>query len=317
MSGYVVRRLLQVVPALLVISVVVFALLSITRIDPAEAAVARQNGGFVPPRALAAKRHALGLDRPLPERYARWLGGVLRLDFGTSFADGDSVGSLMRLHLPATALLAGAALALAVGVSLPLGVAAALWRRARAFDVTVRVFSVVGASIPNFALALGLIWLFAARLRWLPAFGGPSLRQLVLPAVALAVPHIGLLLRLTRASVLDVLGEEYVAVARAKGLHGFTVAVRHILPNALIPVITVAGLSAADLLGGAFIIEFVFAWNGMGRLAVGAVEVGDMPVVLAYVLFVAVVYLLVNLAVDLLYGVLDPRLRLEEIGTRK
>ncbi len=317
MGGYVVRRLLQAVPALLVISVVVFALLSATRIDPAEAAVARQNGGFVPPQALAAKRHELGLDRPLPERYLRWLGGVLRLDFGRSFADGDTVGSLMRQHLPATALLAGAALALAVAVSLPLGVAAALWRRLPAFDVAVRVLSVVGASIPGFALALGLIWLFAARLRWLPAFGGPSLRQLVLPAVALAVPHTGLLVRLTRAAVLDVLGEEYVAVARAKGLGGFTVAVRHILPNALIPVVTVAGLSVADMLAGAFIIEFVFAWNGMGRLAVGAVEVGDMPVVLAYVLFVAVVYLLVNLAVDLLYGALDPRLRHEEAGTRK
>jgi peptide/nickel transport system permease protein len=308
-GSYVVRRLLQIVPALLVISAVVFALLSATRIDPAEAAVARQNGGFVPPQALAAKRHELGLDRPLPERYLRWLGGVLRLDFGRSFADGDAVGSLMRQHLPATALLAGAALALAVAVSLPLGVAAALVRRARLFDVAVRVLSVLGASVPGFALALGLIWLFAARLHWLPAFGGPSPRQLVLPAVALAVPHAGLLVRLTRAAVLDVLGEEYVAVARAKGLGGVAVAVRHVLPNALIAVVTVVGLTVADLLAGAFIIEFVFAWNGMGRLAVGAVEVGDMPVVLAYVLFVAVVYLLVNLLVDLVYGVLDPCLR--------
>jgi peptide/nickel transport system permease protein len=179
----------------------------------------------------------------------------------------------------------------------------------RVFDVAVRVLSVVGASMPSFALALGLIWLFAAELHWLPAFGGPSLRQLVLPAIALSVPQTGLLVRLTRAAVLDTLGGEYVAVARAKGLSGRTVALRHVLPNALVPVLTVAGLLVADLLAGAFIIEFVFAWNGMGRLAVGAVQDGDMPVVLAYVLFVAATFLVVNLLVDLLYGVVDPRLR--------
>lgn len=224
MTGYVLRRLLQIVPALVVVSIVVFALLSLTRIDPAYAAVEKQNGGFVPPAALQAKRHQLGLDQPLPLRYARWLRGVATLDFGTSYADGDSVARLMRQHIPATGLLAGAALLLALGVSLPLGVAAALWRDIRLLDVAVRVASVVGASVPGFALALGMIWLFAAELHWLPAFGGPSARALVLPAIALAVPQSGLLVRLTRASVLDVLNEEYVAVARAKGLGGRAVA---------------------------------------------------------------------------------------------
>lgn len=309
MAGYILRRIAQIVPALLLISILVFALQTASRIDPAHEIVARQNGGFAPPAAIAAKRHELGLDRPLPVQYARWLGGIARFDFGRSYSDGTPVSALLRQRLPATVLLATAALALTLVVSLPLGVAAALWRRVRLFDVAVRVLSVLGASIPGFALALGLIWLFAARLHWLPAFGGPSLRQLVLPAVALSVPQIGLLVRLMRVSVLDLLGSEYIAVARAKGLPRRVVVLRHLLPNALVPVITVAGLMVAHLLSGAFIIEFVFAWNGLGRLAVAAVQNGDMPVVLAYVLFVATAFLLVNLIVDVLYAVVDPRLR--------
>jgi ABC-type dipeptide/oligopeptide/nickel transport system permease component len=311
MAGYILRRIAQIVPALLLISILVFALQTASRIDPAHEIVARQNGGFAPPAAIAAKRHELGLDRPLPVQYARWLGGIARFDFGRSYSDGTPVSALLRQRLPATILLAVAALALTLVVSLPLGVAAALWRRVRLFDVAVRVLSVLGASIPGFALALGLIWLFAARLHWLPAFGGPSLRQLVLPAVALSVPQTGLLVRLTRAEVLDVLGSEFVVVAQAKGLPRRTVALRHLLPNALVPVLTVAGLMVANLLAGAFIIEFVFAWNGLGRLAVAAVQNGDMPVVLAYVLFVAATFLLVNLLVDVLYAVVDPRLRVK------
>lgn len=310
MGRYVAGRALQAAPALLVISVFAFLLLSATRIDPAHEALTRQSQ-FVTPEALKIKRHELGLDQPLPLRYARWLGGLLRLDFGYSFANQRPVSTLLRERLPATVLLAGTSLLLALVVSLPLGVAAALGRHIRAFDVLVRVLSVFAASIPGFALGLTLIWVFAARLHWLPAFGGPSARGLVLPAIALAVPQTGLLVRLTRASVLDVVNQDFVRVARAKGLSSFVVAVRHVTPNALVPVLTVVGLSLADLLSGAFIIEYVFAWNGIGRLAVGSVQSGDMPVVMAYVLFVAVVFLVLNLGVDLLYGALDPRLRLD------
>jgi ABC-type dipeptide/oligopeptide/nickel transport system permease component len=313
MARYAAGRLLQAIPAFFVITMIVFALLSASPVDPAQIVLARQ-GDAVTAQSLRAERQELGLDLPLPVRYVHWLGGLTHLNFGTSYASNLAVADILSSHLPATIALTTTAMLITLLLSVPLGIAAACWRSVWPFDVAVRIGSVISASIPHFAMGLFAIWLFAAQLHWFPAFGGPSWPTLVLPAFALAIPTSGLLLRLTRVAMMEVLNQDFVGVARAKGLGSAAVALRHVTPNALVPILTVAGLTFADLLAGSATIEFVFAWNGIGRLTVSAVQEGDMPVVMAYVLFIATAFILLNLTVDLLYGVVDPRLRAEAAG---
>ena len=254
-------------------------------------------------------RQRLGFNDPLPVPYGRFLAGAVRGDFGESLRYKQDALGLVLERLPATLLLAGASLLLTVGIALPLGVLSAV-RRNSLLDHVGTVATVLGQATPGFWLGLMLIFVFSVKLRWLPTGGTGSLAHLAMPAVVLAAFFAARIARLTRSAVLDALGEDYVLTARAKGLGEGRVVGKHTLRNSAIPIVTLAGLEAGQLLGGAVITETIFAWPGLGRLTVQALLNRDFPVVLAAVFLVSVMYTLINLLVDLLYGWLDPRVRL-------
>ena len=308
MRGYLARRLLTLPLLLVGISGISFLLLNFAPGDAAEITLRRQNGGVTPPReAVVALRQELGLDDPLPVRYVRWVSGAVRGDLGDSYRTGNSIAAELGRRLPATLLLASVALALAVVTGIPLGVLAAVKRGSWA-DTCSRLLALVGAAVPSYVMAPALMLLFAVQLDWLPAIGYGSPQNLVLPALALSFGTMAQLMRLTRASVLEVLGQDYMRTARAKGLAEGVVVWHHGLKNALLPVITVLGTSTGYLLGGAVIIETIFGWPGVGQFVVVGISQRDYPVVQGFVLYMAVIFLLVNLAVDVSYQWLDPRL---------
>ena len=253
-------------------------------------------------------RQRLGFNDPLPVQYARFMAGALHGDFGQSLRYRRDALGLVLERLPATLLLAGTSIALTLLIAVPLGLVTAV-RRDTLVDHVGTVAMVLGQAIPGFWLGLMLIYLFAVALRWLPTGGTGSLAHLVMPSVVLAAFFSARVARLTRSAVLDVLGEEYITTARAKGLGEGQVIAKHTLRNSAIPIVTLAGLEAGQLLGGAVITETIFAWPGLGRLTVQALLNRDFPVVMAAVSFTSIVYTLMNLAVDLAYGWLDPRVR--------
>jgi peptide/nickel transport system permease protein len=316
MGGFIVRRLLQAIPVLLCVTIVVFVVLHLSPGDPVMAMYAAQPG--VTNDMLQAARAKMGLNQPLYAQYAIWLSGVVRGDLGDSYINHVSVSTVLLQKLPASAELAVTALLLAMLVAIPGGVIAAV-KRGTLIDRLLVAFVSSGIAIPGFWLGIMLVLLFAVVLRWLPPSGyvdfqrDPlgNLRFLCLPALTLAILLAAPILRFVRASMLDVLGEEYIRAARSKGLPERVVVFRHALKNALIPTITVLGLQFAGLLGGAILIEWVFGWPGLGWLAVNSISARDYLVVQGTVLFVATVFVLVNLIVDLLYAVVDPRIRYE------
>jgi peptide/nickel transport system permease protein len=308
MRAYVVRRLLTLPALLLGISIISFTLLNLAPGDPADILLRLQQPGTEPPReAVLTLRHQLHLDDPLPLRYGRWLLLAMRGDLGVSYRSGKPIVQELWQRLPATLLLAGTSLALAVSIGIPLGIMAAVWHGSLP-DGLSRLLALLGAVIPSYVLALLLVLLFAVRLGWLPAVGYGSPKHLILPAVALTGGVSAQLMRLTRASLLDVLTQDYVRTARAKGMSERVVIVRHALKNALLPVVTVLGMSLGHLLGGAVMVETIFGWPGIGKYAVDAIFLRDYPVIQGFVLYMAIVFLLVNLAVDIAYRRLDPRL---------
>jgi peptide/nickel transport system permease protein len=255
-------------------------------------------------------RERLGFNDPLPVQYGRFVAGALRGDFGESLRYRRDALGLVLERLPATLGLAAAALALTFCLAVPIGVISAV-RRGTLLDYLGMTLAVLGQAIPGFWLGLMLIYLFSVRLGWLPTGGTGGLAHLVMPCIVLAAFYAARMARLTRSSVLDILNEEFVLTARAKGLAELIVIGKHALKNAAIPIVTLAGLETGQLLGGAVITETIFAWPGVGRLTVQALLNRDFPVVLAAVFVISVVYTLINLLVDLLYGWLDPRVRRE------
>jgi peptide/nickel transport system permease protein len=253
-------------------------------------------------------RERLGFNDPLLVQYGRFMGGALRGDFGESLRYRQDALGLVLARLPATLLLAGSAIVLTVLVAVPLGVLTAV-RRDSLVDHLGTVVTVLGQATPGFWLGLMLIYVFAVQLRWLPTGGSGTLAHLVMPSVVLAAFFAARVARLTRSATLDVLNEEFIKTARAKGLGEGRVIGKHTLRNSAIPIVTLAGLEAGQLLGGAVIAETIFAWPGLGRLTVQALLNRDFPVVMAAVSFTSVVYTLMNLLVDLAYGWLDPRIR--------
>lgn len=308
MSGYLLRRLLTLPLLLVGISLVSFMLLNFAPGDAAEITLLRQNGGISPsPQDVVSMRQELGLDAPLPVRYVRWVADALRGDLGESYRSGSSIAGEIARRLPATLLLASVSMAMAVAVGLPLGVLAAL-KRGSWLDTASRLLALVGAAVPSYVMALLLMLLFAVKLGWLPAIGYGSPKNLILPAVALSFGVMAQLMRLTRATMLEALNQDYIRTARAKGLGERVVTWRHALRNALLPVITVMGTSAGHMLGGAVIVEIIFGWPGIGQFVIVGISQRDYPVVQGFVLYLAVIFLLVNLAIDVLYRWLDPRL---------
>ena len=315
MRRYVVRRL-ATLPLLMVgISIISFLLLNFAPGDAAEITLKRQNSGISPSKeAVAALRQELGLDASLPVRYGRWVSDAVRGDLGESYRTGSSISGELFRRMPATLLLATTALALAVAVGIPLGILAAV-KRGTWLDTACRMLALVGAAIPSYVMAPALMLLFAVKLDWLPAIGYGSPEQLILPAVALSFGTMAQLMRLTRASVLEVLGQDYMRTARAKGLTETVIVWRHGLKNALLPVVTVLGTSTGYLLGGAIIIETIFGWPGVGQFMITGITQRDYPVVQGFVVYIAVIFLLVNLIVDISYRWLDPRLHFDRQAT--
>lgn len=315
MSRYLARRLLTLPPLLIGISLISFMLLNFAPGDAAEITLLRQNGGVTPPReAVVALREELGLDAPLPVRYIRWVSNALQGDLGESYRSGNSIAAELTRRLPATLLLASVSMAIAVAIGIPLGVLAAL-KRGSWLDTASRLLALLGAAVPSYVMALVLMLLFAVKLDWLPAVGYGSPKNLVLPALALSFGVMAQLMRLTRATMLEALNQDYIRTARAKGLNERMVTWRHALRNALLPVVTVMGTSAGHLLGGAVIVEIIFGWPGVGQFVIMGISQRDYPVVQGFVLYLAVIFLLVNLAVDVMYRWLDPRLNFNRQAT--
>jgi len=302
--AHVLRRLWSTVTVAVGVAAVIFVLLHLSG-DP----VALMVPADAPPQVMEDTRRALGLDRPLPEQFISYLWRAATGELGTSLRHNRPVAQLIGDRLPRTMLLATAALVLAVALAIPAGVVSAL-RRGTMVDRVIMVLSVAGQAVPIFWLALMLIWLFAVRLEWLPVFGSGTLAHLVLPAVSLSTIVLGRLARLVRSSMLEVLEQDYVRTARAKGLAEAHVVLRHALKNAAIPIVTVVGLQFAQLLGGAVVTETVFAWPGVGALAADAVFTRDFPVVQGVTLVISLIFVGANLAVDLSYVALNPRIRL-------
>jgi peptide/nickel transport system permease protein len=307
MKAYLLWRLASLLPILLGLSVITFGLMGLVPGDPAEI-LARQGRDVDPtPAQIEATRRALGLDQPLPVQYARWLGRVLRGDLGTSARTGEPVWAELRDRFPATLELALAGLAVGILIALPVGTLAAVWR-GTIVDALSRFLALLGAAVPSFWLGAMLILLFAVRLRWLPAMGRGSLTQIALPAMALGVSASAVLMRLTRASLLETLRQDYVRTARAKGLRESAVVLRHALKPAMLPVITIVGLQFGNLLGGALVIETIFAWPGLGQFMMTSIRARDLPVIQGFTLMMGLVFVGANLAVDVAYRWLDPRI---------
>jgi ABC-type dipeptide/oligopeptide/nickel transport system permease component len=324
-ATYLIRRLVLLVPVVLGISAIVFGLSHLIPGDPVLVLLGQE----ATPAEAARLRSVLGLDQPLPAQYIKWLGRAVQGDLGKTLFGGQAVSDLLRIAVPATLELSIAALVLSLVIALPLGILAAV-RRGSATDMASMLLALLGVSTPVFWSGILLILVFSLWLGWLPFNGrgppllealaalargnGPadvldSLRHLILPAVALGTTLVGPIARLTRSSMLEVLGREYVWLARAKGLRERDVVVRHALKNALLPVVTVLGVQIGGLLGGAIITETVFAWPGVGRLIVTAILQHDYAVSQGGVLVVALLFSGINLLVDMSYAYLNPRIR--------
>lgn len=308
MIRYVGQRLLWALSVLVVVSVLAFTLQAMAPGDPARLLLEASGLNPIPDAAVAAKRAEMRLDDPLPLRYLDWAAHALRGDFGRSFRSYQPVLEAYLGRLPATAILAGLAALITVAVAIPLGTVAA-YHRGTLPDALAQAVAVTGSAVPGFWMSLVLILVFAVTLRWLPSFGSPTPSGIVLPAVVVSLPAIAVLTRLVRSAILDVVVQDFVQVARAKGLSAAVVTRRHVLPNAMVPVLTILGLELANLLTGAAVVEYVFAYPGIGKLAVDAVLLGDMPIVVGFAVAAGLVFVLVNLAVDLGAAVLDPRVR--------
>ena len=312
MIDFIARRLVSIVPVLAVVAIFVFLMLRLTPGDPA-AVIAGDNATS---DQIADIRAKLGLDLPIWQQFAIWIGDMLHGNFGESFFFKKTVASLIAQRIEPTLALAVCTLIIAVVVAVPLGVIAA-YRHGTIVDRVVMGFSVLGFSVPVFVIGYCLIYVFAIYLGWLPVQGytrigvdfGGFVEHMILPSISLAVVYIALIARITRASVLEVLNEDYIRTARAKGLSNRVVLMRHALRNAAVPILTVIGIGIALLIGGAVVTESVYGLPGLGRLTVEAVLSRDFPTIQAVILLFSVVYVLINLLIDVAYTLFDPRIR--------
>jgi peptide/nickel transport system permease protein len=303
---FLARRFVLTIPVLLGVATLVFSLIHLIPGDPAQAML----GDTASPEEIAELRGRLGLDRPLAEQYTSFLGGIVRGDLGMSLRTSQPVTSMIFERMPATFELAAAAMLFALAVAMPLGIVAAVWR-GTSVDHSAMTLALMGISIPNFWLGPLLAIVFAVELGWLPVSGRGTWAHLVLPAISLGAALAAILARMTRATLLEELREQYVQAARARGTSRLRAVVRHAFRNSLIPVVTLVGLQFGAVLTGAVITETIFAWPGIGRLLIQSISFRDYPLVQGCILLIAITYVGVNLLTDLVYGVLDPRIRYE------
>jgi peptide/nickel transport system permease protein len=312
MIGFLARRLLATIPVMAIVAVLVFSMLRLTPGDPASIIA----GAAATSADIAGIRDKLGLDRPIVEQFAIWIGNLARGDLGESFFFKKTVASLVADRLEPTLALATLTLVWSIVVAVPLGVVAA-YKQGTWVDRVVMGFSVLGFSVPVFVIGYVLIWLFSIRLDWMPVQGyqpisaglWPWLSHILLPSIALGLIYMALIARITRATMLETLSQDYIRTAQAKGLATLDVLIRHALKNAAVPIVTVIGIGVALLIGGVVVTESVFAIPGLGRLTVDAILRRDYPIIQGLILVFSFAYVVVNLVVDMLYVVLDPRIR--------
>ena len=304
MHKFILKRLLLLVPVLLGVSLLVFAIMSFTPGDPAQLIL----GENAPAHAVEALREEMGLNDPFIQRYARFVGNAVTGDLGRSYTSGRDVFDEIFSRFPNTLILAALGVMIAVAIGIPVGIISAT-RQYSMIDSGSMIFALLGVSMPNFWLGLMLILVFAVNFGWLPSGGYSDWSSLILPAITLGTGSAAIITRMTRSSMLEVIRQDYIRTARAKGVAENVVINKHALKNALIPIITVIGLQFGYLLGGAVLTETVFSWPGVGRMMVDAIRQKDTPTVLGTVVFLATTFTLVNLFVDLLYGFVDPRIK--------
>lgn len=310
MIRYILKRLLQLVVVLLGVTFLTFMITQATPSDAAEMKYVSM--GMMPSTELLEKtREEMGLNDPVLIQYGRWLGNVLHGDLGESSKFGESVWTQMTRKLPMTLKLAGVSLIVVIVFSFPLGILSAV-KKNKVADYMIRFFSFFGVSMPNFWLALLLMYIFAVRLGWFKVVSTNSVQGMILPVATLTIPMISSYARQIRAALLEELNANYVIGARARGIPERRIIWGHVLPNAILPIVTLLGLSVGHLLGGAAIIETIFSWQGIGNMVVEAIRVRDYPLIQGYVIWMAIIYVTVNLIVDIAYRLLDPQIRLRK-----
>ena len=308
MKKYILHRIIQLIPILIGITFLSFAMMRVAGSD----AITELYGdkGAVSQEIIDAKRAELGLDKPFVQQYLSWLGGMLTGDMGTSYVSGKDVFKTFVSKLPATLLLTALSILMTVVISIPLGILAAV-NHDKLTDYILRFLSFIGNSLPNFFVALLLMQLLSIKLGWLPVISnGTTLRSAIMPTLTLAIAMSAKYMRQVRATVLEELNKDYVMGAQSRGVRGRVILWRSVLKSSMLTIITLLALSIGSLLGGTAIIESIFMWDGVGKLAVDAITMRDYPIIQAYVVWMAIIYVLVNLITDLLYHALDPRIRL-------
>ncbi len=311
MGRYIGKRLLQLIPVLIGITILSFALMQLASGDVVDAMI-ENSGMTVSEEAQEATREQLGLNLPIWQQYFNWLGGVLTGDMGTSYVSGLNVMDSFASHLPYTIALAFTSIVLTVVISFPLGIISAV-KKNKAADYVIRILSFIGNALPGFFLALLLLYVFAVQLKWLPAItSNGDWRGIILPTVTLAIAMSAKYIRQIRATMLDELGRDYVNGLRSRGIPERTILTKSVLKASLLTMSTLLALSIGSLLGGTAIVESIFMWPGVGKMAVDAITMRDYPVIQAYVMWMAIIFVCVNLVADILYHKIDPRIRLEE-----
>ena len=309
MKGYIIKRLLQLIPIIIGITLLSFAMMRLAGSDAVNEMYSKQ-GSIVSPEVIEKARHELGLDKPFIVQYFIWLGGLFRGDMGVSYISGKNVFSTFVSKLPATLLLTLLSVIFTVAVSLPLGILAAV-KQNKITDYIIRFCSFIGNSMPNFFIALLLMNLLAIQLKWLPVMSsGTNFVSAIMPTLTLGIAMASKYTRQVRATVLEELDKEYVTGLKAKGVRGSVILWASVLKSSMLTIVTLLALSIGSLLGGTAIVESIFMWDGVGKLAVDCISNRDYPLIQAYVVWMAVIYVAVNLVTDILYHYLDPRVRL-------
>lgn len=311
MKKYIIKRLLQLIPILFGITLLIFVLMHTSSVDAVD--MMEQNTGMAwTEEQKAAIREELGLDKSVPVQYLNWVGNMLKGDMGTSYISGQPVLQMFLSKLPMTIYLTITSILLTIALSIPLGILSAV-RKNRFTDYFIRILSFIGNSMPGFFVALLLMYLFSLKLGWFPVMGnGQGWKSIVLPTLTLAIAMSAKYTRQIRATVLEELKKDYVVGARARGVRERKILIRSVLKASMLTIVTLLSLSIGSLLGGTAIVESIFMWDGVGKMAVDAILTRDYPVIQVYVVWMAIIYVMVNLVTDIIYHYLDPRIRLQE-----
>ena len=314
-TRFIIKRLLQIIPMLLIVTVFAFILSNLSSGDVAEIAI-RKEGGIVTEQTVAAMREELGLNKPIPMQYLDWLGRAIRFDFGTSFISKKPVIEEVLSRFPNTLYLALIATAMAMAIAIPIALLSAKWKGS-VLDHGLRVLTTGAATLPDFWMGLMLLYAFGVSMGIVPVIAGSSIGNIFLPAFTLSISYAAIYTRMLRSNLIEVMQSHYIKAARAKGLGQWGAMVKHGLKNAVLPCVTLVATNFGSMLSGAYAVEMIFSWNGIGKYAIESVKAKDFPVIQCYLIAVALSYILVNLIVDVLYAYIDPKIKLEGGRTRR